>query len=80
MTTVWDFIISFFVLFAVLTVIVVALVFRSKGVNAQNDDLESSELNQETIVVREIVKIRCRYCGSTYDQGLDNCPNCGAGA
>jgi rubrerythrin len=33
---------------------------------------------KETVVVKEIVKIRCSYCGKLYDQGLDKCPHCGA--
>lgn len=74
-STVWDFLISFFVLFAVLSIIIVALVFRAKSNNGQE---ENTNLKQEKVILKEIVKIRCRYCGFTYDQGLDNCPNCGA--
>ena len=74
-STVWDFLISFFVLFAVLSIIIVALVFRAKSNNGQEENID---LKQEKVIVKEIVKIRCRYCGFTYDQGLDNCPNCGA--
>ncbi|MFB3888900.1 MAG: hypothetical protein ACE14S_05365 [Candidatus Bathyarchaeia archaeon] len=29
-------------------------------------------------VVREVVKIPCRYCGTLFDQMQTNCPNCGA--
>lgn len=32
----------------------------------------------EVIVQREIVKIRCPYCGKLYDEHLDTCPYCGA--
>ena len=31
----------------------------------------------ERIVVREIVKIPCKYCGSLIDQTATSCPNCG---
>jgi hypothetical protein len=75
-TSVWDFLIIFFVLFAVISIIVVALVFRAKPKKDQVENL--MDVDQDTIIVKEIVKIRCRYCGFTYDQGLDNCPNCGA--
>lgn len=34
---------------------------------------------KETVVLREIVKIRCQYCGKLYDETLNNCPHCGAG-
>jgi len=28
-------------------------------------------------MIREIVKIRCRYCHQLYDESNDHCPNCG---
>ncbi len=31
----------------------------------------------EKEIIREIVKIRCPYCGYVYDEKLDKCPNCG---
>jgi len=27
--------------------------------------------------VREIVKVRCRYCGTLHDEVKDKCPSCG---
>jgi hypothetical protein len=32
----------------------------------------------EVIVQREVVKIRCSYCGKLYDEHLNTCPHCGA--
>ncbi|MGB6501211.1 MAG: zinc ribbon domain-containing protein [Thermoplasmata archaeon] len=32
-----------------------------------------------TIIVREIVKVRCRYCGNLMDASDTHCPACGAG-
>lgn len=32
---------------------------------------------KETIIKKEIVKVRCRYCGTVYDLKLDRCPHCG---
>ena len=29
-------------------------------------------------VIREVVKIRCKYCNNIYDLNLGKCPNCGA--
>ena len=78
MTSVWDFLITFFTLFALITIIVVALVFRFKPKNDQENQENLSDLDQDKVIIKEIVKIRCRYCGFTYDQGLDSCPNCGA--
>ena len=34
---------------------------------------------KEREVVRELVKIRCAYCGKLYDERLNKCPHCGAG-
>jgi len=34
-------------------------------------------VERETII-REVVKVRCRYCGKLYDEGLDKCPHCAA--
>jgi DNA-directed RNA polymerase subunit RPC12/RpoP len=32
---------------------------------------------ERTIIIREIVKIRCPYCGGLYDEPKDRCPYCG---
>jgi hypothetical protein len=32
---------------------------------------------EEREIIREIVKIRCPYCGNLYDETEDKCPNCG---
>lgn len=29
-------------------------------------------------VVREVIKVRCSYCGNLMDEGADRCPSCGA--
>ncbi len=31
-----------------------------------------------SVYVREIVKIRCRFCGNLMDEAVANCPSCGA--
>lgn len=78
-TYVWDFLILFFALFVVLVIIIVAIVFRARPIKDKEEKIdELNATNQEKVIVKEIVKIRCRYCGFTYDQGLDRCPNCGA--
>jgi hypothetical protein len=33
---------------------------------------------REKEIIREIVKVRCRHCGTLYLETLDKCPNCGA--
>lgn len=29
------------------------------------------------VIIREVVKIRCRYCGGLFDEVQDRCPYCG---
>ena len=38
----------------------------------------STPAGRETVVIREIVKIRCRYCGQLVPQGVPKCDSCGA--
>jgi hypothetical protein len=38
---------------------------------------ESQPVVKEREIIREVVKIRCPYCGSLYDETEDKCPNCG---
>ena len=33
---------------------------------------------KEKIIIKEIVKIKCPYCGALYNQIRDTCPHCGA--
>jgi hypothetical protein len=32
---------------------------------------------KEKLVIREIVKVKCRYCGTLYEHTSDRCPHCG---
>ncbi len=32
----------------------------------------------EQIIVKEVVKVKCQYCGVLIDTTLSKCPNCGA--
>ncbi len=34
-------------------------------------------IEKEKTIIKEIVKIRCSFCGVLADQGLNECPNCG---
>lgn len=38
---------------------------------------EGTALIKERETIREIVKIRCQYCGNLYDEKDDKCPHCG---
>ncbi len=35
-------------------------------------------IQQKEVVTREIVKVRCRYCGALVDEGVNVCPRCQA--
>jgi hypothetical protein len=50
--------------------------------NIQQNNIPPPPPIHETEIIHEkevIVKIRCRYCGITFDEKLDRCPTCGAG-
>ena len=47
----------------------------TKGVDLQQVPVAKE---REVIREREIVKIRCRYCGKLYVETADKCPHCGA--
>jgi len=34
---------------------------------------------KEKEIIREIVKVRCKYCGRLYDETENQCPHCRAG-
>ncbi len=35
-------------------------------------------VQQREVVTREVVKVRCRYCGALVDEGVNTCPRCQA--
>jgi hypothetical protein len=41
-------------------------------------DLTPKQAPVQQIVVKEIVKVNCRYCGALIDSRVTNCPYCGA--
>lgn len=43
-------------------------------------DLEKPPVTREREIIKEIVKIRCRYCGKLHHERLNRCPHCGASA
>jgi hypothetical protein len=71
----------FFVIVAILLIISFILGFRRMLRFGRVEDQvfsESPQVVREKEIIREVVKIRCSYCGSIYDENLDKCPNCGA--
>jgi len=41
------------------------------------EESENQLVVKEREIIREIVKIRCSYCGNLYEETLDKCPHCG---
>lgn len=41
-------------------------------------DSDKPVVSREREIIREIVKIRCTYCGKLYDERSGRCPHCGA--
>ena len=41
---------------------------------------EPTPLYREKEIIREIVKVRCRNCGTLFEERLSKCPHCGAPA
>jgi hypothetical protein len=31
-----------------------------------------------TVIVREVIRVRCSFCGNLMDEGMNRCPSCGA--
>jgi hypothetical protein len=36
-----------------------------------------SNVIKEKIIIKEVVKVKCRYCDTLYEQRLSRCPHCG---
>jgi hypothetical protein len=71
----------FFVIVAIFVVISFILGFRRmfKYRHVENQVFsQSPTVIREKEIIREVVKIRCSYCGTLYDENLGKCPNCGA--
>lgn len=75
----------FFVIVAIFVIISFVLGFRRMlRYGGRVEDQVFSEVPQspqvvrEKEIIREVVKIRCSYCGTLYDENLVKCPNCGA--
>jgi hypothetical protein len=71
----------FFAIVAIFVIISFILGFRRMLKYGQVENhvfSESPTVVREKEIIREVVKIRCSYCGSLYDENLDKCPNCGA--
>jgi hypothetical protein len=50
---------------------------RWKEQEEHEKELERLQAGEKQVVVKEIVKVRCQYCGQLFDSTLDKCPYCG---
>jgi hypothetical protein len=63
---------------AVVVSIILKIVRAIKSGRLNSSSLADQPEVREREIIREIVKIKCPYCGQLYDQKEDKCPNCGA--
>jgi hypothetical protein len=69
------------VIVAILVIVSFILGFRRmlKYGQVENQGFsENPQVVREKEIISEVVKIRCSYCASLYDENLDKCPNCEA--
>jgi|GEM_PF-1546745 len=64
------------VIFGFVASIIKAL--RSKGETPNPPATQSEPVVTQKEIIREVVKIRCPYCHTLYDETADACPHCGA--
>lgn len=46
-------------------------------IEVANLALEGKRITEREVITREVVKIRCPYCGMLADENFSKCPNCG---
>ena len=71
------FAIAFAVIFILAIVSIIIGIVQSIRKSQRRPTFENQQVVKEREIVREIVKIRCSYCGNLYDEKLDKCPHCG---
>jgi uncharacterized membrane protein len=64
------------VLAVIITIVAIIRAFKSVG-NSRSTASTVPQTVREKEIIREIIKIRCPYCGSLYDETENKCPNCG---
>lgn len=51
---------------------------NSEGRNETDIHLDPESKGTEQVVIKEIVKVKCQYCGALIDSTAEKCPFCGA--
>jgi hypothetical protein len=62
-------------------VLLIVRALRSRAVTLQSRQAligQQQVIREETVKRVVIVKVRCSYCASQFDETLDKCPYCGA--
>ena len=54
-----------------------SLIYHSAMMKKKEEEKENSVKERE-VIIKEIIKVKCPYCGALVDQGVNRCPNCGA--
>jgi len=76
-TMFWAIFIITILFFVVWFVVFVFKIIKTRGEIGGQPTSENPPIIKEKEIIREIVKIRCPYCGNLYDEKLDKCPHCG---
>ncbi len=63
--------------FIIWFVVFVFKIIKTRGEIGWQTASANPPVVKEKEIIREIVKIRCPYCGNLYDEKLDKCPHCG---
>ena len=70
------FTLAFAVIFILAIISIIVGIVQSIRKSQRQLTFENQQVREREIV-REIVKIRCSYCGNLYDEKYDKCPHCG---
>ena len=69
------FILSFVLVAVIIIFSIIRMIRASRTVLSSASETQTPVKERE--IIREIVKIRCPYCGSLYVETENRCPNCG---
>ena len=76
-TMFWTIFILSLIFIALWWVVLIIRIIKTRGKVQGQTTSEIQPIIKEKEIIREIVKIRCPYCGNLYDEKLDKCPHCG---
>jgi hypothetical protein len=76
-TMFWTVFISSLIFMVLFFVVLIIRIMKAGSRFQEKTASETQPIIKEKEIIREIVKIRCPYCGNLYDEKLDKCPYCG---